>query len=318
MGQQTHRGCFLHLSHVVLSPLEGLLVPASFLTPAFLGLFFSHLFIVTANMGVVALICSDSALHQPMYILLCQLSINDILGNTALVPRLLYDMPRPPRRRLISLGSCVVQAFITHLFGTNNHTILMIMAFDRYAAICTPLRYSAVMGTRTLVTLTAAAWGGGSVLVAALLGLTLRLSRCRSLLLNAYCDNASLFKLSCENTFINNVYGLTFSVVLLTSSIGAIVVTYSYITAACVTKRSRSLNRKALQTCSTHLLLYLVMFLSGMLIIALHRYPQYEPYRKTTTILFNIIPPALNPVIYGFQCHEIHQSLRRLNKGYDQ
>ncbi|XP_020780127.2 olfactory receptor 13-like [Boleophthalmus pectinirostris] len=295
-----------------LLQLEGLPVPASFLTPAFLALFFSHLFIVTANVGVIALICSDSALHQPMYILLCQLSFNDIMGNIALVPRLLYDLPRPPRRRLISLGGCVVQAFITHLFSTNNHTILMIMAFDRYAAICTPLQYSAVMSGRTLMALTVAAWGVGAVLVTGLLGLTLRLSRCRSLLLNAYCDNASLFKLSCESTFINNVYGLTFTVVLLTSSIGSIVVTYSYIAVACATKRSSSLNRKALQTCSTHLLLYLVMFTSGILIIALHRYPSYEPYRKISTILFNIIPPALNPVIYGFQCHEIHQSLRRL------
>ncbi|CAF93775.1 unnamed protein product, partial [Tetraodon nigroviridis] len=108
------------------------------------------------------------------------------------------------------------------------------MAFDRYVAICNPLRYAAIMSPRMVVKLTLFAWGSAFVLVGVLLGLTIRLNRCRTLIRNPFCDNASLFKLSCESVAINNIYGLTFSAVLLCSSIGSVVLTYTKITIVCV------------------------------------------------------------------------------------
>ncbi|KAM7373898.1 hypothetical protein PAMP_006588 [Pampus punctatissimus] len=86
-----------------------------------------------------------------------------------------------------------------------------------------------------VIKLTVSAWGVAFVLVGILLGLTIRLNRCRTLIRNPFCDNASLFKLSCESVFINNVYGLTFTVVLLSSSIGSMVLTYTKITVVCLT-----------------------------------------------------------------------------------
>ncbi|KAG7239080.1 hypothetical protein INR49_030048, partial [Caranx melampygus] len=173
----------------------------------------------------------DKNLHQPMYLLFCNLSVSDIAGSTRILPRVLTDMLRPPSERLITYYECVVQAFTSHLIGTTAHTILMIMAFDRYVAICNPLRYASIMTYKMVIKLTVSAWGVAFVLVGILLGLTIRLSRCRTLIKNPYCDNASLFKLSCESVFINNVYGLTFTVVLFTASIGSMVLTYAKITA---------------------------------------------------------------------------------------
>ena len=226
-----------------------------------------------------------------------------------LVPRLLSDILRPPSERLISYYECVTQAFATQLFGTTSHTILMIMAFDRYVAICNPLRYAAIMTNKMVVKLTVSAWGVAFVLVGILLGLTIRLNRCRTMIMNPYCDNASLFKLSCDSVFINNVYGLTFSVVLLSASIGSIVLTYAKITVVCVTSKNQSLNSKALRTCSTHLIVYMIMFFSGMLIIIMHRFPQYSEYRKLCAILFVVVPGSLNPIIYGVQSKEIRKFL---------
>lgn len=91
-----------------------------------------------------------------------------------MIPRLLVDMLRPPSERLISYYECVVQAFTTQMFSTTAHTVLMIMAFDRYVAICNPLRYAAVMTNKMLMKLTVSAWGVAFVLVGILLGLTLR------------------------------------------------------------------------------------------------------------------------------------------------
>uniref|UniRef100_A0A3P8X567 Olfactory receptor, family 70, subfamily B, member 1 n=1 Tax=Cynoglossus semilaevis TaxID=244447 RepID=A0A3P8X567_CYNSE len=228
--------------------LEGLTVTEVSVYPVFFFFFLSYLVIIVMNVGIVFLVLFDKNLHQPMYLLFCNLPINDLIGNSIM---------------------CVVQAFTTHMFGTTSHTVLMTMAFDR-------------------------------------------LNRCRTLIMNPYCDNASLFKLSCESVFINNVYGLTFTVVLFTASIGSMVLTYAKIIVVCLTSRNKSLNSKALKTCSTHLVLYLMMLISGFIVIILHRFPQFSFYRKLSAILFHIIPGSLNPVIYGVQSAEIRKFVSKL------
>ncbi|KAM4544870.1 olfactory receptor-like protein COR6 [Odontesthes bonariensis] len=254
---------------------------------------------MTFNIGIVVLVCVDRSLHQPMYLLFCNLPFNDVIGNTIMLPRLLSDILLPPSERLISYYECVVQAFTTHMFGTASHTVLMIMAFDRYLAICNPLRYAAVLTKTTVIKLTVSAWGAAFIWVAVLLGLTLRLNRCRTLITNPYCDNASLFKLPCESVLINNIYGFLFAVVLFSSSIGSIVLTYWRISTVCLRSRNKSLNSKALKTCSTHLLVYLILIVTRLIVIVLHRFPQYSDQRKFTAILLQIIPSSLNPIIYG-------------------
>ncbi|XP_049448700.1 olfactory receptor 146 [Epinephelus fuscoguttatus] len=292
--------------------MEGVKVTEVSVYPIFFFFFLSYIIIILANIGIIVLVVIDRSLHQPMYLLFCNLPVNDILGNSLLVPRLLIDMLKPPSERLISYYECVGQAFTSHMFGTAAHTVLMIMAFDRYVAICNPLRYSAIMTNRMVMKLTVSAWGVALVLVGILLGLTVRLNRCRTLITNPYCDNASLFKLSCESVFINNVYGLTFTVVLLSSSIGSMVLTYTKITVVCLMSKNKSLNGKALKTCSTHLFVYLIMFFSGMVCIILHRFPHHSDYRKLAAILFHIIPGGLNPIIYGVQSKEIRKFLSQL------
>ena len=222
--------------------LEGLMVTKTNKYPVFLFLLLAYVFILIANVGIVILILMDRSLHQPMYLLFCNLSINDVMGNSLLVPRVLADILVPPSERIIHYYECLMQAFTTHMFGTNAHTVLMVMAFDRYVAICNPLRYATIMNGKMVIKLTVSAWGVSFVLVAILLGLTIRLNRCRTLITNPYCDNPSLFKLSCEDVFINNVYVLAFTVVLLSFSNCSIILTYFKITAAYLTSNSKYLN----------------------------------------------------------------------------
>ncbi|XP_045895499.1 putative gustatory receptor clone PTE03 [Micropterus dolomieu] len=290
--------------------LEGLRITETNKYPVFFFLLLAYVFILVTNIGIMVLIWRS--LHQPMYLLFCNLSINDVMGNSLQVPRMLADICVPPSERLIHYYECVVQAFTAHMFGTNSHTLLMIMAFDRYVAICNPLRYAAIMTNKMVIKLTVSAWGVAFFFVGILLGLTIRLNRCRTLITNIYCDNASLFKLSCEDSIINNIYGLTFTVVLLSSSIGSIILTYSKITMACLTSKSKSVNSKALKTCSTHLCLYLIMLVSGLIHIVLHRFSGDAEYRKISGILFHIVPGSLNPLIYGLQSQEIRKCLSNI------
>ncbi|XP_078121999.1 olfactory receptor 52K1-like [Sander vitreus] len=292
--------------------LDGLKVTEVSVYPVFLFFFFSYLIIILANVGIVVVVFLDKSLHQPMYLLFCNLPVNDIIGNSILLPRLLSDILQSSSVHIISYYECVIQAFTIHIYATTCHTALMIMAFDRYVAICNPLRYAAIMTNKMVIKLTVSAWGVALVMVGILLGLTIRLNRCRTLITNPYCDNASLFKLSCEDVFINNAYGLAFTVVLFTGSIGSTVLTYTKITVVCLMSNNKSLNSKALKTCSTHLFAYLIMLSSGMLVILLHRFPQYSDYRKMAAILFHIIPGCLNPIIYGVQSKEIRKFLSQL------
>ncbi|XP_075343536.1 olfactory receptor 8G17-like [Odontesthes bonariensis] len=290
--------------------LEGLKVTEDSVYPVFFLFLISYIVFMIMNVGILVLIFIDRNLHQPMYLLFCNLTVSDIIGSTHIFPRLLSDLLLPPSERLISYYECVVQAFITHLFATTSHTMLMIMAFDRYVAICHPLHYSSIMTNKMVIKLTVSAWGVPFVLVGILLGLTVPLNRCRTLITNPFCDNASLFKLSCESVFINNVYGLAFTVVLFIASIGSVVLTYTKITIVCLTSKSKSLNSKALKTCSTHLVVYLILSISGYTIVILHRFPQYSDYRKLSAILFVIIPGGLNPIIYGLQSKETKKRIQ--------
>uniref|UniRef100_A0A8C6TBM5 Odorant receptor, family F, subfamily 115, member 15 n=1 Tax=Neogobius melanostomus TaxID=47308 RepID=A0A8C6TBM5_9GOBI len=269
--------------------LEGLSLdsPGAALS-TFLIVLFAYTFILLSNVTISLLILLNRSLHQPLYLLYLNLSFNDLLSNTLIIPRLLADLLRAPSLRTIHLYSCVILAFLITLTNAAGYTILMIMAFDRYVAICKPLQYSALMTGRTVVRLVVWAWG--------------------------------LFKLSCENTYINNIYGLFFTVVLFSGSMGSMVLTYSKIMVICLRSKNASLNRRALQTCSTHLLSYLVYLFGGFLIIVFHRFPNLTQERKFITIMYHLLPSGVNPLIYGLQSNEIRRSLSpffrlKLSKG---
>ncbi|XP_016369833.1 olfactory receptor 146-like [Sinocyclocheilus rhinocerous] len=292
--------------------VEGLNVTPQSSFPAFILILILYIFIMLSNIGMMIQILVEKSLHQPMYIIFCNLTLNDILGSTVLMPHLLKDILTDPSKRYITYVECVIQAYFTHLNGTASHAVIMIMAYDRYVAICNPLRYSTIMSNNMVVKLSAGAWGVAVVLVGILIGLSVRLSHCRSVIQNHFCDNASLFKLSCENTVINNVYGLTFAVVLFASSIGSVALTYLRIMMVCFKSKNKANYSKAIKTCSAHLTVYIIMFVSGCVAIFLHRFPVYGETRKLGSVMFHIIPPGLNPIIYGIQAKEIRQKMVKL------
>ncbi|KAF7206760.1 olfactory receptor 56A4-like [Nothobranchius furzeri] len=291
--------------------LEGLQVTSQASILAFILLFLIYVFVMLSNIALMVLITLEPSLHQPMYLLFCNLGANDALGVSAIVPRLLSDMLTSSPRRLISYSSCAFQAFCAHVYASASHTVLMIMAFDRYMAICNPLRYPSIMTGRMVLKLSVWAWATVLLMVLVLVGLSVRLSRCRGFIANPFCDNASLFKLSCEDVMINNIYGLGYTVVLLGSSLGTITLTYLHIAVVCLRSwtRTGTRNSQALQTCATHLILYIIMFMSGGIIIILHRFPELSDSRKMASIMFHVVPPAMNAVIYGLQIKAIRQKL---------
>ncbi|XP_054482262.1 putative gustatory receptor clone PTE03 [Anoplopoma fimbria] len=292
--------------------LERLKITSQSFIPAFVLLLLVYIFIIVSNIGLVVLIFRSRSLQQPMYLLVCNMSINDVFGATIVVPQVLRDLLISDSERFIHYIDCAVQALCVHLHASASHTVLMIMAFDRYVAICSPLRYAAIMDNQMVVTLSVVAWLVAFVLVVILVGLSVRLSRCRSVVSNLFCDNASLFKLSCESVLVNNIYGLGYTVLLLGSSIGSVTLTYLKIAVVCIRSKSNVLNSKALQTCATHLAVYVFLLVSGFIIVILHRFPQLADHRKVASVMGHVVLPVLNAVIYGLQIKEVRQRIMAL------
>uniref|UniRef100_A0A8D0AD71 G-protein coupled receptors family 1 profile domain-containing protein n=1 Tax=Sander lucioperca TaxID=283035 RepID=A0A8D0AD71_SANLU len=242
--------------------LERLNVTSQSFIPAFILLLLIYIFILVSNIGLVVLIFRSKSLQQPMYLLVCNMSINDVLGATVIVPHFLRDLLISDSERYIHYIDCAVQAFCVHL-----HMVLL---------------------TR------------------------IRLSRCRSVIFNPFCDNASLFKLSCESILINNIYGLSYTAVVLGLSLGSVTLTYLRIAMVCLSSKNKALNSKALQTCSTHLVVYVILVVSGLLSIILHRFPLLAELRKAASVVGHVVLPALNAVIYGMQNKEVRQRIKTL------
>ncbi|NP_001030339.2 odorant receptor 115-7 [Danio rerio] len=292
--------------------VEGLKVTPQSSQPVFIMFLLAYIFAMVSNIGLIFLISTEKNLHDPMHFLFCNLPLNDIMGTTVIMPRLLQDILTEASERYISYAECAIQAYFVHVFTAACHYVLMIMAFDRYVAICNPLRYTAIMTNKMVIGLSALAWGLAIIFVTIMVGLSLRLSRCRYKIENPFCDNASLFKLSCENVSVNNVFGLVYTVIVLSLSALSIFVTYVKIATVCVTSKNKALNSKAIKTCSTHLAVYLIMFVTGAVFIFLHRFPEYSDNRKLASIMFHIVPPGLNPLVYGLQTKEIRQKVVKL------
>lgn len=244
-----------------------------------------------------------------MYLLFCNMTINDVFGATTIIPRVLSDVFTPLTQRHIHYYECVIQAFCAHFYAGTSHTVIMIMAFDCYVAICHPLRYATIMTNKMVVTLSVSAWGVSFILIAVLLSLSLRLSRCRRVIDNPFCDNASLFKLSCENVLINHIYGLGSAMSTMACSLSSVILTYLRIAMVCLSTKNKSLNTKALQTCATHLAVYIILLFSGNIIIILHRFPELSDHRKFASILFHVVPPSMNTVIYGLQIKAVREKI---------
>ena len=289
--------------------LEGLKVSSESSVPIFVLLIIIYIFIIVSNISLLILIFMERSLHQPMYLLFCNMSINDVFGASAVVPRILRDVLTPMAQRYILYSECVLQAFCAHFHGGTSHTVLMIMAFDRYMAICNPLRYSAVMTHRMVGALSVLAWAISFVLIVVMITLTVRLSRCRHMIINPYCDNASLFKLSCEDVLLNHIYGLGSAMTLMAFSVCSVTLTYGRIAMVCLRGKNKAVFGKALQTCSTHLAVYILLLVSGNIIIILHRFPHLSDHRKLAAILFHVVPPSLNSVIYGLQIKAVREKV---------
>ncbi|XP_068582768.1 olfactory receptor 52B2-like [Cebidichthys violaceus] len=276
--------------------------------PAFLFATLSYMIILFCNIILILTIVLNKSMHQPMYLILLNLPINDLIGSSAFFLHSIDEILT--NRKTMQYSACVTQAFFIHIYATGTVLILSAMAYDRYIAICWPLKYNTVMTYAHIMRIITVVWMSCLVLVGVLFFLLLRLPRCRSELTHPYCDNPSLLTLVCANTAINNIYGLLMVAISQVISNGMILYTYLQILVACFRSKRSDTKAKALQTCATHLAVFLLLECLGLFTIISYRIKNISPHlRRFMGVSTLIFPPTLNPIIYGLKTKEIREKV---------
>lgn len=272
-----------------------------------------YFFTALCNTTLLSLIVVKKNLHRPMYFILLSLPLNDLMGITAMLPKVLSDIVTETHK--IQYPLCVLQAFLLHMYGGGILLILAAMSFDRYAAICMPLRYNSIMTPRAVVCIVSIVWGLDFVLILLVFSLHNRLPRCKSVIFNVFCDSPSLLKLKCGNTTINNVTGLLVTAFLQLLSVSVQAFSYVKILITCVVSQRSDARMKAVNTCVAQLVILVIFEIVGMFTILSHRFSNVSAdLQKIMGMLIFLVPPLLNPLVYGLYTREIRETLVRFFK----
>nr|XP_006014613.1 PREDICTED: olfactory receptor 2K2-like [Latimeria chalumnae] len=273
---------------------------------AFLG----YLIIIFLNVTLFAVIVLEKSLHEPMYIFVGNLALNGLYGSTAFFPKLIVDLLS--EKQTISHVGCLTQVFFMHSFAGCEICILTVMAYDRYVAICNPLRYADIMNNQTIYKLITAAWGLPICFLSIDVSLTMRLPLCGFIIEKHYCQLWSVLKLSCVDASISYDFDNFIVMTLVATPTILIVISYLFILKTS-RKASKEARGKAIQTCAPHLLTFFT-FIIGIAFEISQRHFNISKFPKFLQTFMSmepvIIPPLANPVIYGLRTKEIKLKLK--------
>ncbi|XP_061105658.1 olfactory receptor 52K2-like [Conger conger] len=304
---------YVPLKQPIVFTLEGFDITRQQGYPLFVVSFIVYAMMLLGNLTVVTVIARDTKLHKPMYVMMCNLAACDLLGGTVVMIQLMSHFLTGDKS--IGYVAAIVQAFCVHTYAAATTTILAAMAYDRYVAICQPLHYHSIMTTRRLVALCFLAWFIAVLLIMILFILNVGTPLCGTLIMHVYSTNRSILRLACAPTPINNTYDLCANWFVSTSTFLVIAFSYVKILKACVVKQEKNSRSKALQTCASHLTIYILFETSVFIITLTYRLQQISPNaKKFCTILFIIVPPTVNPIIYGIAMKDIRRNIMKFFK----
>ncbi len=258
-----------------------------------------YLLTIVLNATLIMIIAFEKALHEPMYIFLCNLCVNDLCGTTGFYPRALVYLLTETNR--ISLEECIAQSLVIIVYGAGEFSNLSVMAIDRYIAICRPLRYHSIMSPFTVRSLVVFIWIYPCFLSIMATLVAMKHPFCRHDIDKLFCENLSLVNLACKQDNLNKIFnGWMYATALVL--IGLVLFSYFKIILAC--RRSKVNQEKFFSTCMPHLITFLnyiacVFFDSSQTQLRAKTLPR--TLYTFFTVIFLIVPPFVNPVIYGIK-----------------
>ncbi|XP_043078139.1 olfactory receptor 15-like [Puntigrus tetrazona] len=258
-----------------------------------------YLLTIVLNATLIMIITFEKALHEPMYIFLFNLCVNDLCGTTGFYPRALFYLLAETNR--ISLEGCITQSLVIIVYGAGEFSNLSVMAVDRYIAICRPLHYYSIMSPFAVRSLVAFIWIYPCFLSIMAILAAMKHPFCRHEIDKLFCENLSLVNLACKHDILNGIFnGWMYATAIVLISL--VLISYFKIILAC--RRSKVNQEKFFSTCMPHL----ISFLNYIACVFVDS-SQTELRTKTLpqmlytlfTVIFLIVPPVINPLIYGIK-----------------
>uniref|UniRef100_A0A3B4FV09 Olfactory receptor n=1 Tax=Pundamilia nyererei TaxID=303518 RepID=A0A3B4FV09_9CICH len=271
-----------------------------------------YVFIFGSNVLLIVVICVNKSLHEPMYMFLCSLFVNELYGSTGLFPSLLVQILSDVHT--VSAPLCFLQVFSVYSYGSIEFLNLAVMSYDRYLAICCPLQYNELMTSNKVTKLIVAVWSPPLLVNFLTLPLIVPLKRCGNIINKVYCDNHSIVKLACSDTTANNIYGLTVSALSVFGPLIVILYTYMRILKVCFSG-SKQTRQKAVSTCTPHLASLLNFSFGACFEILQSRFNMNSSpnmLRIFLSLYFLTCPPLFNPLMYGLNLSKIRVTCKNL------
>lgn len=265
---------------------------------------------VIGNASIIALVWRSSNLHSPMYFFLCNLSFLEIWYTTGVVPKAIGVMLGTSQT--ISFSACILQLFFLLSLGSTECFLLSVMAYDRYLAICYPLRYCSLMNSVVSVRLALSSWLGDFLAISLLAFLTSRLTFCGPDVINHFlCDIDSCLALSCSDTWPVELATFLISIIVVVASCVVTLVSYMYIIFSILQIQSAHGRKKAFSTCSAHLSVVTIWYGSTIFLYVKPSAQNSLDLNKIVNIFNTVVTPLLNPFIYTLRNKEVKLALGR-------
>ncbi|XP_069328594.1 olfactory receptor 5H8-like [Eulemur rufifrons] len=294
--------------------LTGLTYQSDLKIPLFLAFLMIYFVTIVGNLGLITLIYNDPHLHIPMYLFLGNLAFVDTWLSSTVTPNMLVNFFT--KGQMMSLSACMVQFFSFVISVTTESFLLAAMAYDRYVAICKPLRYPVIMTNALCIWLLVLSFLGGFLHATIHEGFLFRLTFCNSNIVHHFfCDIIPLLKISCTDSSINYLLVYIFAGSIQAFTILIVLVSYTSVLFTVLKKKSVKGIRKAFSTCGAHLLSVFLYYGPLLFMYVLPASLQSNDGDMIDSLFYTVIIPFLNPIIYSLRNKQVIDSLKKTLKG---